>query len=1197
MEVVGCPSCTRTFDLNKFITTIQVDLSIDSVPGSASVSLAVPRHTIDDFYFDGNPVITPMMEVEIYAKGYYLLEGIPQYYPIFWGLVTEVTDSYSSGAHTVSIQCADILKWWELTVMNTNPALLAPQGQAGYSTFGNTFAGSNPFDIIYSLSLQSKGDVIVGSGTYVSAYQEQKQASTFAAAFGDMMLYWSQRFQNIRSNLVMYGVNGKAVRGDTIARAYSRNSKGGGNKPPANFVSTAVQNANGGPDAGQAGFDPTSPTVTAFRTQINNVTGVNLMQSEFQTKLELANAAKECIGYEFYMDVDGSIIFKPPFYNLDVLKNKPLSWIQDIDIINWDLSESESEVVTQIIMQGSLEGNKDYSLGEELTPYTTVTDYHLLRTYGWRSKTINSEFLGDPQLMFYYGLDQLDRVNSRRHHGSITIPCRPELRLGFPVYVAPKDQIWYVTGISHNIAFGSQATTTLTLTGKRTKFIAPTGITSLTLTNTPTTSAAKTTSAAGAPQQTSSPGGGAPAPSSIQQKAQLSFPYSSIELAASGKFNLSFNGHPAFYPAIDVNKETSNTNNAYEPIVLRHPKTGRILGYPNAVMVYARPYVPANTTQLTSAAGQKNPGTFAQSSASSATTITNRQNQGVANQQAQTDPTNFTRLKNQFATNRYTYGLTSAGRFVYAHDTSMVIGEMLSIASTKINVTTKSQNAAAEKIVLDPTTMIRPVSDERGFEVIGHYRYGRRVALSDGRLVISNASTNSPANIGLQSAMGGGLFEMLTAQSQSVTAISAAQTNPASTVANLAPGDLQTSAVPGVSQPDSTSPQYTGDGTNFIDSSTLGSPTQGGVSTNPEASQLSKALTLAELSIKENLEDPGDPNNTNCPCTLGRSDLAFINSGYAVAQTNPINATNPDNSSLSNTVPGGSITSTYGDSTTGPSGLQTQVTNLQAQVASLNTQLGNAQTNASQVSYQQNPTQWTAAQQSVTTIQNQLDAANEALASAQTQLASVQSTPNATSGQGTTAPSTSTLQGRVEAYLANLYNTLDKPHQQLEHALRGDLLPGGLLSSNPSDLYQGPNTAQPLSPPFSPSNRFVLGDASAQIGAAKTNETNLANNFSNFSNQLKAASQRAQLSATIQGDTAQLTALQQQIVKLQQQITNSSGSIYVGTETLAQQLQQAQQQAYQLQQQINAAQLQLQQLPPSPSAQGLNQTVTSTGGQ
>ena len=35
------------------------------------------------------------------------------------------------------------------------------------------------------------------------------------------------------------------------------------------------------------------------------------------------------------------------------------------------------------------------------TPATSVTDYHLLRHYGWRVETFNSEFMGSTIHMFY----------------------------------------------------------------------------------------------------------------------------------------------------------------------------------------------------------------------------------------------------------------------------------------------------------------------------------------------------------------------------------------------------------------------------------------------------------------------------------------------------------------------------------------------------------------------------------------------------------------------------------------------------------------------------------------------------------------------------------------------------------------------------------------------------------------------------
>jgi hypothetical protein len=392
VDLQACPSCKRKFDLNKYVTSVQVDLSVDSAPGSASVSLAIPRVDADDFFFEGVPIVTEMMEIEVFAKGYYLIEGVPQYYPIFWGLITEVSDSYSSGEHTVTLQCSDILKWWELCQMNINPAFTAASGQAGRSLFGNVFFGMNPYDVVWTLAQSAFGDVVVGTGSLISMYKESgPQKRVFDSALSDIMLYWEERFSRIRSNILLYGVNGVAVRGDSLYEAY-RHGRGGTLGKP--FASAAVRTANGGKENSQTVFDPTDPSVVAYRTQFSNAGQVNFWQSEYQTKLEIANAAKEAIGFELYMDVDGTIVFKPPFYNVDVLPNKPVSWIQDIDIIDWNFSQSEAEVVTQVQLQGAFGGNIDYGMPQEVTPFTSVTDYHLLRKYGWRTHTYNSEFMG-----------------------------------------------------------------------------------------------------------------------------------------------------------------------------------------------------------------------------------------------------------------------------------------------------------------------------------------------------------------------------------------------------------------------------------------------------------------------------------------------------------------------------------------------------------------------------------------------------------------------------------------------------------------------------------------------------------------------------------------------------------------------------------------------------------------------------------
>jgi len=575
-DIIGCADCKRRFDFNKYITSVQVDLNVDSPPGSASINMSIPRHSVDDFYFDGNPLIVPMMEVEIFAKGYFVIEGLPQYYPIFWGMVTEVSDSFSGGEHSFSVNCADILKWWELCKMNINPAFTQSTGQLGRNIFGNVLFGSNPYDMIWTLAQEAFGDVVVGTGSLISLIKESQQRGTFNSALRDIMQYWNRRFTRIRSNLLLYGTRGNAVRGDLLYDKYVQ--QGGGKyfkgRPPSKMASQAVRQANGGDAGSQLIFDPTSDGVTAFRTQFSQAGQVNFWSSEYQTKLEIANTCKEAIGFEFYMDVTGDIVFKPPFYNLDVLGNKPVSWIQDIDIIDWDLSISEAEVVTQVQMQGSFGGTIDYGFGEEATPTTSVTDYHLLRQYGWRTQTFNSEFSGSPLQMFYIGLDMLDRFNAKRFRATVNIPMRPELRLGFPIYLAPKDQMWYVQGISHNIQFGGRAQTTLSLTAKRCKFIAPRGI--------------GTIEWEGIGNQKS---GDSKASDIVKEANQESKEKKNVpttrQLAASGHFKVTI-GAAAQQPPMNIPQP--GEDDPYAPLILRHPKTGRIVGYPNVVMAYTRPF-------------------------------------------------------------------------------------------------------------------------------------------------------------------------------------------------------------------------------------------------------------------------------------------------------------------------------------------------------------------------------------------------------------------------------------------------------------------------------------------------------------------------------------------------------------------------------------------------------------------------------
>jgi hypothetical protein len=1042
-EIIGCPSCKRRFDIHKYLTSIQVDLNVDSPPGSANLSLVIPRHSIDDFYFEGIPVIQPMMEVEIYAKGYFLVEGMPQYYPIFWGLITEVDDAYSGGEHTVSINCADILKWWELCRMNVNPAFTAPSGQQGRNIFGNVFSGQNPYDVIWQLAQQAMGDVVVGTGSLTAFSGEVNQQKTFSNALGDIMSYWEERFSRVRSNLLLYGTAGVAVRGDTLYEAWNPKKGMSG----AHFCSSAVRRANGGPESGQLVYDTTDPSVVAVKTQFNNAGQINLWQSEYQTKLELANAAKECIGYEFYMDVTGDIVFKPPFYNLDTLANKPVSWIQDIDIIDWNFSESEAEVVTQVQMSGSYGGNIDYSMPADVEPFTCVTDYHLLRKYGWRMKPVNSEFLGDPVLMFYHGMDILDRENAKRHRGSVSIPLRPELRLGFPVYLAPKDQMWYLSGISHNIQFGGRAQTTLTLTARRTKFFAPRGIGKLELTK--------------------CEGKGTPT---------SKFPYSSRQLAKGGQFKITV-GEAAQMPA-DPNLFESAANspdtNPFMPLILRHPKTGRAVGYPNVVMAYTRPFAPPKETlaKNTGATSTKKPnpqaekkkkeeakGRYAKEEQDTADALEANLNDA---------------LRSKYMGNRYQYGLTSAGVFTYLYDTKHIIGEVLLAPGLNFTVLPK------DSTVKLPTSkgqsaMIRPVSDERGFEVIGHFRYGRGIQLRDGSLILDDPSQS--AKVDVQQALTGDLYATLSAQSSGITTLASSYSNPAAALANLQPEDLQSA---GIQNPDTKEPEFVNTEDNFVDGgAVIGSPQKEGFFASVEASQLSHALTLAEMTVKMD----GGTGTDTCGCLMGRQDLAFLNSGFQVALSDPVNATTPDGSNLFNTRSFSTVPTKTADGTP----ILPSVFNAENPVAFIggSSSLGKAQG---------------------------------------TDAGSKGAKPVAASEAFPVGKPEDVAQ-KVNDILYRLYSILDQPHQEWEAALRGQNVSDARSAEDVRFGEPSPPATGALTPPFSAPDRFAVGDPAAIAQMAESNKAGLSQSWKDFGKKLSKTVDETKLQGEINILSSQVSSL------------------------------------------------------------------------
>ena len=68
---------------------------------------------------------------------------------------------------------------------------------------------------------------------------------------------------------------------------------------------------------------------------------------------------------------------------------------------------------------------------------------------------------------------ELEKKNVNTNGCTLSIPMRPELKPGYPIYIEHIDTFYYVSGISHSFSFGSDCTTSLTLTARRKKFLPP----------------------------------------------------------------------------------------------------------------------------------------------------------------------------------------------------------------------------------------------------------------------------------------------------------------------------------------------------------------------------------------------------------------------------------------------------------------------------------------------------------------------------------------------------------------------------------------------------------------------------------------------------------------------------------------------------------------------------------------------------
>lgn len=532
-KIAGCNECKNKIDFQAFITSVSVNAGVSSGDSSSSIEMSIPSHYGDSIFKDGEFLFSTGVEVNVYYRGFFEIEGhAPQgdtykneetqekyeldkvamrpYYPVFHGVVTSVSFNFSGGFYSASLSCNGLLHFWQNQKVNTNAAYLAAtpaESRGSMRLDGHVYTNMTPHQIIYDLYRDSGGSAGDAEWVFSSSSNQNNKTPAGRSQFSDSLRYWENRFAQGMYSLRMYGASGSMF--SSLQTAFigdpSRGKKKGSeirkiirgqydvtkNTKPTSILGIAqtlgifekddknrflraadfeymVQLD----DTGKGGLGLLATELKAFITDIGALGNVELFSSSFESKQSIADTVAEKIGYEFYQDVDGDLVFKPPFYNLDTSSSR-IYRIKREDVLDISFQHEEPQYTYAICKSGMFRNTAGLGMEGTWGVKGTYVDYRLVAKYGWKPLEFDSTFFNKPRQNFFAAVVELEKANTNINGCSLSIPLRPELKAGYPVYIEHIDCFYYVTSISHSFSFGGDCTTGLTLTARRKKFLPP----------------------------------------------------------------------------------------------------------------------------------------------------------------------------------------------------------------------------------------------------------------------------------------------------------------------------------------------------------------------------------------------------------------------------------------------------------------------------------------------------------------------------------------------------------------------------------------------------------------------------------------------------------------------------------------------------------------------------------------------------
>lgn len=502
VQLPGSSTLGTTVTFNDYITAFSASYDTDQFIPSCSINLSVPNNMKFLFFQPGGlKLLSPMMDLQVFMKGYFLSNrGNSVYRRVFKGVLSSL--SYVDNGKTLEITLSGrgILRFMELMQVELNPALMT-NSLSQATPFSSKYWNMDPYSQIKALfnekdflqGFQTGQTTSTGSGGQINS---GPYASAINAGY---IAQWQRILANLRKYVHVYGTTPISATSTEEAAGPSTTTVPGPSPVPNPLTPADHYSSQAGANSADNGskYGVLAESQWSQNLYLENIqkflpdmgfSQLNLFTGRPTPRIERLRAMVDSIGFEGYQDIDGSIIIKPPLYNLDVnllSDNTVISGGNPIDpniaitaqtnpfIIHLSEIISESEIedeaairYTRMLVKGNVDPQFQFGYDPSYLPTGEFVDVDKLAKFGLREdaiKTISWIPSSDISGLFATAVNETVKGNRGYRQYNITIPMRPELKLGFPVYLPHKDIYGYIKNVSLSYQTGGQATMSVVL--------------------------------------------------------------------------------------------------------------------------------------------------------------------------------------------------------------------------------------------------------------------------------------------------------------------------------------------------------------------------------------------------------------------------------------------------------------------------------------------------------------------------------------------------------------------------------------------------------------------------------------------------------------------------------------------------------------------------------------------------------------